>query len=446
MSLPGVDKKLTVCCYIGTETPRKSLKVIDQLLNLPSVGKSWDLLFALDAPAYDVSYLCAQEHKKSGKAVFMEGKAAFGKAQWHRVMLANIRSEYVLLVDDTINPSPSCIESILNYIKANPELEACAFKHEDASSSSPDGQRPLPIPKDGPILLKTSAYREFESNQINEAEKIAHRLSYFDFAMAAELGVFPENLKGASMRTLFFDHPIMPRDASIDQAKPLISIALCSYGHHPELVLRCLDSIIKEPFIGNHVEILIGCNQVSDEVMIEIERRCSNEPITAIIRSPLNFNKSGMQRFLYRMARAPYILSLDDDMYFRFGWLAAAKEHIAHSHPFEVAGRLHSLSNRTWWSGKKKPYDSFCEKKHWWRGKRPFGLEVVFPAGQCFLARTAFLLENDYPDLDMRIDWDDVLLGDMVTQLDGQLIWFEGPLMERVIVDDIPSRGQHGGG
>ena len=71
---------------------------------------------------------------------------------------------------------------------------------------------------------------------------------------------------------------------------------------------------------------------------------------------------------------------------------------------------------------------------------------MVFPAGQCFLARTAFRLENDYPDLDMRIDWDDVLLGDMVTQLDGQLLWFEGPLMERVVVDDIPSRGSHGGG
>ena len=177
MNLPGVDKKLTVCCYIGADTPRKSLQVIDQLLALPSVGKSWDLIFALDAPAYDIRYLCAQEHKKSGKAVFMESKAPFGKAHWYRVMLANIRSEYVLLLDDTINPSPSCVESIFNHLKANPELEACAFKHDAPSSPPQDSQRPLPIPKDGPILLKTSTYREFESHQIDEAQKVANRLS-----------------------------------------------------------------------------------------------------------------------------------------------------------------------------------------------------------------------------------------------------------------------------
>lgn len=446
MNLPGVDKKLTVCCYVGVESPRKSLQVVEQLLNLPSVGKSWDLIFALDAPSYEVSYMCAQEHKKSRKAVFMESKARFGKAQWYRVMLANIRSEYVLLLDDTINPSPNFIESILNHVKENPELEVCAFKHADPPSPPEGGQRALPEPKDGPILLKTSTYREFESHAIDEAQTIATRLSFFEFAMAAEAGVFPDNLPGFPLRQLFYEHPTIPRDTPLDGAKPLISLALCTYGHHPELVLRCLDTIIKEPFIGNHVEIIIGCNQVSDEVMLEIERRCANEPISGLIRSPLNFNKSGMQRFMYRMARAPYIMSLDDDMYFKFGWLTAALDHIRHSHPFEAAGRLHSLSNRTWWSGKKKPYDSFCEKKRWWRGKRPFGLEVVFPAGQCFLARTAFLLENDYPDLDMRIDWDDVLLGDLVTQLDGQLLWFEGPLMERVVVDDIPSRGSHGGG
>jgi hypothetical protein len=46
----------------------------------------------------------------------------------------------------------------------------------------------------------------------------------------------------------------------------------------------------------------------------------------------------------------------------------------------------------------------------------------------------------------MRIDWDDVLLGDLVTQVDGKQLWFPDQLISRIIVDDIPSRGSHGGG
>jgi hypothetical protein len=71
---------------------------------------------------------------------------------------------------------------------------------------------------------------------------------------------------------------------------------------------------------------------------------------------------------------------------------------------------------------------------------------VHFPAGQCFLARRSFAIANDYPDLGMKIDWDDVLLGDLVIQLDGTQIFFSDDLYERIVVDDIQSRGHHGGG
>lgn len=446
MNLPGVDKKLTVCCYVAPHAPRRSLECIDRLLALPSVGKTWDLIFGIDAPSYEVQYLAAEEHRRSKKAVFMESAIARGKAHWQRVMLANIRSEYVLLIDDALTPSPQAIDAIFSYLRENPEVDIAGFKHSLGSPVGTDGERRFPIPKDGPLLIKTAIFREFELLPAEQAQAIAQRLVFFDFSIAAELGVSPDSLGPMMLRQLFLEIPPNARELSVQHSKPLISAAICAYGHHPELILRCVDSIIREPFLGNSVEIILGCNQVSDEVMHELERRMVNHPCGAIVRSPLNFNKSGMQRFMYRMARAPYILSLDDDMYFKGGWLHFLREQILKSHPFEVAGRLHALSNRKWWSGKKKPYDSYCEKKHWWRGKRPFGLEVVFPAGQCFLARTDFLLENNYPDLDMRIDWDDVLLGDMVTQLDGNQIWFEGPLMERVVVDDIPSRGQHGGG
>jgi glycosyltransferase involved in cell wall biosynthesis len=294
--------------------------------------------------------------------------------------------------------------------------------------------------------MKTAYYREIEFLPQSEAHTVGAAASFFDISMAAELGAMPDNLRQLDLAGLLLQPPPAQREAPLKDDRPLLSICVCTYGHHPELILRCLQSVISEHELDHQVELIVGCNAVSDAVIREIDRLHRDGKISTIIRSPINFNKAGMQRFMFRLARAPYILSLDDDMYFSFGWLGPMKRAIRKSHPFEVAGRLHALSNRTLWSGQKKPYDTYCQKKRWWKGKRPYGLEVVFPAGQCFLARSRFLTDNDYPDLDMRIDWDDVLLGDMVTQLDGTQIWFPDDLMKMITIDDIPSRGSHGGG
>ena len=56
------------------------------------------------------------------------------------------------------------------------------------------------------------------------------------------------------------------------------------------------------------------------------------------------------------------------------------------------------------------------------------------------------MLRYDYPDCGMRIDWDDVLLGDLVTQMEGKQISFSDELTRKIVVDEIASRGQHGGG
>jgi len=230
------------------------------------------------------------------------------------------------------------------------------------------------------------------------------------------------------------------------ESSPLVSACLCSYGDHPELVLRCVDSIMSENISSAEFELLIGCNDVSREVMSQLERRALHSPFSLLIRSPYNLNKSGMQRLTFRLARAPYILSLDDDMYFLPGWFREMRAFIGSSGSFDVAGRLHTLTNRGWWSGKKRPYDQFARRKHWWQGKTPHGVEVHFPAGQCFLARRDFVLLHDYPDCGMRIDWDDVLLGDLVAQVDGKQLPFSDELTKRFVVDEIASRGQHGGG
>jgi hypothetical protein len=445
MNFPGQDKKLTVCLYLTGDGPQGALALLETMLASPGAGKSWDLLVAFDAPSYDMRHLLVQEYQRDRRAVFFESRERLGKYHWWRALLANVRSEFVLLLDQTLTPSPRWITQIFEYSKSNPALHLCGFKHPTPADAGSEGAYHSPL-KEGALLMKTSYLREIESLPAIEANTVGANATFFDFSMAADLGALPDTMKQLDLGRLLLQPDAVVRDASFTEASPLISICICTYGHHPELILRCLHTVLDEPELNKEVEVILGCNEVSDSVMREIDRLHRDGKIATIIRSPINFNKAGMQRFMFRLARAPYILSLDDDMYFSFGWLKLMKETLRKSHPFEVAGRLHALSNRTLWSGQKKPYDTYCQKKRWWKGKRPYGLEVVFPAGQCFLARTRFLTDNDYPDLDMRIDWDDVLLGDMVTQLDGTQIWFPDELMKMITIDDIPSRGSHGGG
>lgn len=416
------------------------------MLASPGAGKSWDLLIAFDAPSYDMRHLLVREYQRDRRAVFFESRESLGKYRWWRAMVANIRSEYVLLVDERLTPSPHWSSQILEYLKSNPSVTLCGFKNGANPGPAILGESARSPIKDGTVLLKTSYLREIEILPATEAQGVGANATFFDFSMAAELGVTPDSMRALDLGDLLLQPPPLSRETPLREDEPLISVCICTYGHHPELILRCLKSVITESELNNEVEVILGCNAVSDEVMREIDRLHRDGKISTIVRSPVNFNKAGMQRFTFRLARAPYILSLDDDMYFSSGWLSHMKQVIRKSHPFEVAGRLHALSNRTLWSGQKKPYDTYCQKKRWWKGKRPYGLEVVFPAGQCFLARTRFLIDNDYPDLDMRIDWDDVLLGDLVTQLDGTQIWFPDELMKLITIDDIPSRGSHGGG
>jgi GT2 family glycosyltransferase len=444
MTLPGEGKKLTVCLYLSGIRPRESLALIDSMLTMPGASTVWDLYVAVYGPSYEVRHIIQREYQSANKCVFFESGVLLGKEALSRVMMANVRSEYALFLDDATKPSPGWFGAVSDFIRDYPDKGLVGFKHAGGQPSS--GQNPSPSIKAGPVLVKTSWYREHEHVVSDDLAVAQAEVGFFDFSMAATLGVFPDALNPFEV-SRFLSHDKTDLDqGAVDSSGPLFTICVCSYGNHPELILRCLDSILLDPLDRSEVEIILGCNQVAPEVMHEIDRRYNDGFITSIIRSHTNFNKAGMQRFMFRMARAPYVLSLDDDMRFKRGWSALMRSFILESRPFDVAGRLHSLSNRTLWSGQKKPYDSYCQKKRWWRGKQPYGLEVVFPAGQCFLARTRFVLDNDYPDLDMRIDWDDVLLGDMVTQLDGKQIWFSEAVKESIVVDNTPSRGQHGSG
>jgi hypothetical protein len=344
--------------------------------------------------------------------------------------MANSTATWILLIDDHVSLDSRWYENLTNALQSHSERDVIALGADQLSCGSGAAMA-------RGFLLKSSWLRR----QLRASDAATNIL----IAPVNELERFGlggfEGGDYLSLARLLDEIEFVSSEPS-----PLLSACICTYGDHPELVSRGVDSILKENIPASEMELLIGCNDVSGDVMSQLERRALHAPYGLFIRSPYNFNKSGIQRFTFRLSRAPYILSLDDDMYFLPGWFSEMKGFLNAERPFDVAGRLHTLTNRGWWSGKKRPYDQFVRRKHWWRDKTPHGVEVHFPAGQCFLVRRDFVLRHDYPDCGMRIDWDDVLLGDLVAQMEGRQVAFSDNLTKKIIVDEIASRGEHGGG
>jgi hypothetical protein len=224
MSLPGEDKKLTVCVHIDGERSRAALSLIDSLLATPSLGKTWDLLIAIDTPSYDLQHIIKKEYQHKKNAVFLESTERLGKARWWRVMLANIRSEYVLLLDETALPSPAWIASLFDFIRDNPAAHLCGFKYgRGIEAASPDLPYSSPL-KDGAILINTAFYREHEVLPADKANMVGAQAVFFDFSMAAILGVFPDTMPQLDIASVFNELPQSDRQAPINPTLPLFSI------------------------------------------------------------------------------------------------------------------------------------------------------------------------------------------------------------------------------
>jgi hypothetical protein len=444
MDRPGEQKKITVCMYLSGERAAKAFTLLDALMSTPGISKQWDLIVGIDAISYDLRQYTHHEHLSTKKAVIIESKDSIGKDRFIFSMVANIRSEYLLLLDDSVTLAKGWMGKLLMFLQeyAPEEMAGVEVVGMDPASSC-SGVEDYSLNASA-VLIKTKYLRQIESQRkiiINKNNVVT-----FPGLLVESLGLGTNSTNTFDPHHLSYHYGLEPRDSPLDPTARSFTACMCTYGDHPQLILRCLDTILRERMLTKEMEIIVGCNRVSDYVMNEIEQRYGRDRITTLIRSPVNYNKSGMQRFTFRLARAQYLLALDDDMYFKPGWFELLKQFALKQHPFDAAGRMHYLSSRQGWSGKKKPYQEFVGRKKWWRNKIPHGDNVEFPAGQCFLARRSFVVENDYPDLEMQIDWDDVLLGDMVIQLEGRQCSFWDPLCEKIIIDDIPSRGQHGGG
>lgn len=158
--------------------------------------------------------------------------------------------------------------------------------------------------------------------------------------------------------------------------------------------------------------------------------------IDTLIESKENINKDPMMRLLLERAETEYVLWFDDDTHVMPGWNTAIEEFIAEKHPFDVAGHI-------FYCERSEEYIRFLRNRPWWMHVELQESVVWFPTGGFFLARTNFLIENNFPDSRMIKKQDDLLLGDLILQKKGKLLDFGGnrAIMDRVMISDGNRRG-----
>ena len=217
------------------------------------------------------------------------------------------------------------------------------------------------------------------------------------------------------------------------------SVLVGCYGDYPQLSLRAVASLLQQCRDRGRFELLVGCNEVGAETRDQLQNWYAAGAIDGLVLSRANRNKDPMMRVLLEMARSPWVLWLDDDSHVLDGWDTQLTGFIEREAPFDVAGHIFFID-------KWPEYRRYLRARPWFDGEDAY-LEpghrdrAWFATGGVFLARTAFLRRHNFPDRSMVKRYDDVLLGDLVSQQHGRLVHFPPELMDRLRIGDADRRG-----
>lgn len=222
--------------------------------------------------------------------------------------------------------------------------------------------------------------------------------------------------------------------------EPRFSVLLGCYGDYPDYSLRAVDSVLQADD-ATSFEVHVGCSACGLATITALRQRLDAGKIASLIECRRNINKDPMMRLLLDLARAPYALWLDDDSHVFAGWDTAVREQLATDAPFDCAGHLH-------FTLKTEEYREFLRQRPWFRGDDAYldpadhGKRTIFPIGSFFLARTEFLRQHNFPDREMVKKLDDVLLGDLISQQHGRLIFLSPAVRARMRASDGDRRGE----
>jgi hypothetical protein len=199
-------------------------------------------------------------------------------------------------------------------------------------------------------------------------------------------------------------------------------VLVCCYGDYLDIAQRCLNSIIN--LSSQNLNIHVGLNECGYNTKNYCRNLLDNSNITTLIDSRINLNKDPMMRKLIDCVNNEYFLWLDDDSYIsEKNWDLKVIEHI-NSNDFDISGFPH-ISHRLAWPYKDPSYYEYLRQRPWFRDNiKPDMSQCHFSIGACWIGRTQYLVDNNYPDKGMNQRWhqhrDDMLLGDMIIETGGR--------------------------
>lgn len=362
-----------------------------------------------------------------------------------RTLTVSVKTPYILFLDCDASIKQGGVKKLIDYIEQNSPFHVAGFPEEGGLSLD---MRCVLV--NTALLRSTGTYQvPLSSQHCRPTELLQQYLGkrgiagHFwgpDMAPFFELAPHPSNEIGISA---YDTEEINPK---------LLTACVCAYGDHPTLLFRCLQSLCEEQRFAERSALIVGCNAVSDEgLKVIYSFRKRGFPVS-VIRSRRNLNKSGMRRMMATLADSRYIASCDDDIFLKPHWLRRVCEFITDAPapgPDAAGCTLYSkyYPLRESPINGEVPYSMYAVRRKWWRWRKPEReAHIAFPGGCFHLIKTEFIRTNDYPDSSMLIDYDDILLGDLILQVGGIYTSFPTSIRELVIVDLNPSRGTRGHG
>jgi hypothetical protein len=194
-------------------------------------------------------------------------------------------------------------------------------------------------------------------------------------------------------------------------------ILICTYGDYPELIQRCVNSILENSSLNNKIH--IGLNDVGARTKQYLRNLLDENKICTLVESNTNLNKDPVMRILTDLVDSPYLIWFDDDSYVdEKDWDVQLVKQISETQA-DVLGFPHVI-------GYNKEYLEFLKTRSWYSNKIREGDPTTchFPVGGVWVAKCEYLRKHNYPDRNMihthYSRWTgDMIVGDLLYQTGG---------------------------
>lgn len=215
------------------------------------------------------------------------------------------------------------------------------------------------------------------------------------------------------------------------------------YGDHPELLGRCLESLVTRPH-ARLDRLTIALNAPSDRTYGEALRWLRHLRLTpnALHASRENRRKYPVMRDLLRKdwSGSEFVMWFDDDSCLRPETSADWWDDV-----YEAARDMDFVGRRLY-CGLGGAQAAYVRSRPWYRGVPVVrGWRVPFPVGGWWVARRSVLLEHDWPPPDLGHNGGDVMLGALIQQQGLRFHhWHHGVAVnadEQLRDDKCPRRG-----